>query len=44
MQGDYENALLRLQKALAIQEKCLGLDHVSVAMTYNNMGEVEEKL
>ena len=43
-QGDYENALLRYQKALDIEIKSLGGAHVSVADTYNNMGIVFEKL
>ncbi len=43
-QGDYENALLHLQKALAIQEVALGPSHVRVAATYCNMGIVCHKL
>jgi tetratricopeptide (TPR) repeat protein len=43
-QGDYENALLHLQKALAIQEVALGPSRVRVAATYCNMGIVYSKL
>ena len=35
--GELEKALIRYQKALAIEEKCLGLGHVSVADTLFNM-------
>ena len=38
--GDYENALLRYQKALDIEIKSLGGAHVSVADTKNNMAIV----
>jgi hypothetical protein len=36
-QGDYENALLHLKKAQAIQEVALGPSHVNVAMILGNM-------
>ena len=36
-QGDLENALLRYQKALAIEEQSLGLGHINVANTKYNI-------
>ncbi len=35
--GEYENALLRYQKVLAIEEQALGSGHVDVAGTCNNI-------
>ena len=43
-QGDYENALVHLQKALDINIKCLGHSHVSVADTMYNMSIIYAKL
>jgi tetratricopeptide (TPR) repeat protein len=45
-QGDHENELLHLNKALAMQELevALGPSHPSVAMTNGNMGYVYEQL
>ena len=42
-QGDYENALLHLQKALEINVKCLGPSHVSVADTKYNIAGLYRK-
>ena len=39
-QGDYPKALEYYSKALAIQEKVLGLDHPNIATLYNNIGGV----
>jgi tetratricopeptide (TPR) repeat protein len=39
-QGDYAKALECYNKSLAIREKVLGLEHPSVATTYNNIGIV----
>jgi len=36
--GDYPQALSYYQKALAIHEKVLGLEHPDTAMSYNNIG------
>ena len=41
-QGDYPLALEYYQKALAIREKVLGLEHPSTAITYNNLAGVYE--
>ena len=43
-QGDLENGLVHFQKALDIEVKSLGLDHVSVADTLNNMAMVHEQM
>ena len=42
--GDYEKALLGSQKALRILEQALVFNHVSVAMTKENIGYVYEQL
>jgi tetratricopeptide (TPR) repeat protein len=38
--GDYENALLRYQRALVIEEQALGRFHVKVAVTLSNIAGV----
>ena len=43
-QGDHENALLRYQKALKIQEVALGPFHVAVAATKLNIALVYKRL
>lgn len=39
-QGNYKKAFEYFEKALAIREKELGVDHPDTAITYNNMGKV----
>ena len=39
-QRNYGKAEILYQRALAIKEKCLGLNHPSVATTVNNLGQV----
>ena len=41
--GDTEESLFNLLKALAIQESCLGLDHVDVADSYVEIGHMLAK-
>ena len=38
--GDLENALCQFQKALEIQTRVFGSDHLDVAASYNNIGAV----
>ncbi|MEM9462745.1 MAG: serine/threonine-protein kinase [Myxococcota bacterium] len=39
-QGDYENARVYRQRALAIRQKALGPDHLDVALSLSNLGNV----
>ncbi|MEM9462090.1 MAG: serine/threonine-protein kinase [Myxococcota bacterium] len=39
-QGDYDNARVHYQRALAIEQEALGPDHPQVAYTHNNLGAV----
>ncbi|MEM9462093.1 MAG: tetratricopeptide repeat protein [Myxococcota bacterium] len=39
-QGDYADARHHYQRALAIKEEALGLDHLDLATTLNNLGNV----
>ncbi len=43
-QGDNENALVHLQKALLIQEVALGPSHIDVAKSEGNIGLVYKQL
>jgi hypothetical protein len=42
--GEYKAALILHEQVLDTQVRCLGTGHVSVAMTYGNMGCVYEQL
>jgi len=42
--GDYDNALVQYQKALAIQEKVLDTEHPNTATTYHNIGSVYDNM
>ena len=42
--GDYESALDYFQKALAIREKVLGVDHPRTIYVRNNIEETKSKL
>lgn len=43
-QGDYNNALEYLNKALSIKESLFGNNSLEVAITYNNLGQVYSEL
>ena len=42
--GDYKGAKLKLERALAIDEKVYGPEHPSVATNLNNLGTVLQDL